>query len=134
MRISYIYGTREITSMYNYVVWRLLKRARVGQVYQGSRTIWGECEEEAEKIYERGRSGNQLLTHFQCNLCNFMNIQGRGIYKKGEGDTRLMFDIMRDNLYEFWRRELGTVRANLNMVKMLRNVDRELLGIEEGNL
>ena len=60
-----------------------------------------------------------------------MNIQGRGIYTQGEGDTRLMVDIMRDNLYEFWRRELGTVRANLNMVKMLRNVDREVLGIEE---
>ena len=44
------------------------------------------CEVDAEIRYEIGRSSDNLLTNFQCDIgvCYYQNIQGRYPNKKGE--------------------------------------------------
>ena len=37
----------------------------------------GDWERELESIYEEGRTGDHILTHFQCDLCHFQNMKGR---------------------------------------------------------
>ena len=82
-----------------------------------------------ESRYERGRSGDHLLTYFQCDLCHFRNIQGRDTNTQGEADMRSIAAIIRSTLDLFWRMESGTVSGNLTMLKKLRKVDREELGL-----
>ena len=81
--------------------------------------------------YDRGRSGNKLLTNLLRDLFHLRNIQGRDPNKQEKGEMRLMVSIRRDTLDAFWIRELGTFRCNLTMVKTLSNVAREELGLEE---
>ena len=71
---------------------------------------------------DRGRSGDNLLTHFQCDLCHFSNIQVREPNTQGEKYTRLMATIRKATLDVFVIREPGTVRGDLTMAKKLRKV------------
>ena len=60
--------------------------------------------------YDRGRSGNKLLTNLLRDLFHLRNIQGRDPNKQEKGEMRLMVSIRRDTLDAFWIRELGTFR------------------------
>ena len=63
-----------------------------------------------------------MLTHFQCDKCHFINIQGRNPDALSEKDVRLLVVIRRATLDEFGIREPGAVKGNLAMVKRLEKV------------
>lgn len=67
-----------------------------------------------------GRAGDNLLTTFQCDECQFRNIKGRSAGDREE-DIRLLKFIRRANLDAFWAREPGTVN----------NTRREVMGIRK---
>ena len=84
---------------------------------KGWKLSGGDREEESERRYERGSSGYNLLTQFQCEKCYFRNIQGRYPDTLSEKDMRLLVMVRIATLDEFWIRETGTVKGNLTMVK-----------------
>ena len=55
-----------------------------------------------------GRAGDNLLTTFQCDVCQFRNIKGRSPNETA-ADSLLLKFIRRANLDAFWAREPGTV-------------------------
>ena len=91
---------------------------------KGGKPPEGDWEEEAERRYERGISGYNLLTNSHFANLYFRNIQGRDPNSLAGRDMRLMVVIRRATLDVFRIRETGTVKGNLSMVKRLRNVSR----------
>ena len=67
-----------------------------------------------------GRAGDNLLTTFQCDVCQFRNIKGRSPNETA-ADSLLLKFIRRANLDAFWAREPGTVN----------NTRREIDGIRK---
>ena len=78
----------------------------------------------------RRRSGDNLLTHFQCDKCHFRNIEGRDPDALIEKDVRLLVTIIRNTLDEFWRRDPGMVKGKLTTAKRLGKVAGGELGLE----
>ena len=97
---------------------------------KGGKPEGGYWEEEVERRYERGISGYNLLTHFQCDQCYFRNIQGRDPDALSKKDMRLLAKIRRATLDTFWSRESGTVKGNLTIVKRLGKVESDELRME----
>ena len=71
-----------------------------------------------------------MLTHFQCDLCHFLNMNGRDPSKGSDKDERLIISIRRASLDAFWSIETVTVRGDLNMLRKMVTMDREELGLE----
>jgi hypothetical protein len=69
-----------------------------------------------EKRFWLGRNGDNLLTHFQCNLCTFRNIQRRDPIEGKPTDDLMMCCIWWANLDAFLSREKSTVSSNLGNV------------------
>ena len=84
----------------------------------------------SERSYERRRSGYHLITHFQCDQCHFINIQGRDPYALSENDMILLVKIRRATLDAFWSRGPGKVKVNFNMVNSLGKVVGDELVLE----
>lgn len=59
------------------------------------------------------RDGDNLITHFQCDLCHFRNIQRRNPVFSSTEDSRSLELIRRANLDALWSRETTTVAKNL---------------------
>jgi hypothetical protein len=57
------------------------------------------------------RNGDNLVTHFQCDLCVFRNLTMRDPMANKLGDDLLMCCIRRANLDACWSRERSTVSA-----------------------
>ena len=70
-----------------------------------------------------------MLTHFQCDLCHFINMKGRDLIKGSNKDKKLIIDIRRVSLEAFWSREPGTVKGNLTIMRKMGMMDREDLGL-----
>jgi hypothetical protein len=66
-----------------------------------------------ELRFLKGRKRDNSITPFQCNLCRFRNILGRGPVKFNLKDKEIMALIRRASLDALWAREPNTVRANL---------------------
>ena len=64
-----------------------------------------------------GRQGDNFLMPFQCDLCQFRNLQDRDPVHTHIGDTLLLEFIRRVNLDAFWSRETSTVGGNLSGLK-----------------
>jgi hypothetical protein len=69
--------------------------------------------------FMHGRAGDHLVTQFQCDLCNFRNMQRRNPTSGNARDDLLMRCIRRANLDAFWSREAETVRGNLGNLKSM---------------
>ena len=73
-----------------------------------------------------GRSGDQFMCPFQCDLCVFRTVQGRDPLGPSAADERLLACIRRVILDSFWARKPGTVEANARQlrhgVKMMANL------------
>ena len=69
--------------------------------HKGEKPSGGDYEEEAQRRYERGRSGYHLLTHFQCDKCQFGKIHGRYPDSLAEKDMRSMVLVRRATLDVF---------------------------------
>lgn len=63
------------------------------------------------------RDGDHYLVPFQCDLCQFRNIQGRNPIPLNFVDDLLLEFIRRASLDAFWARETGTVNANLGSLR-----------------
>jgi hypothetical protein len=77
-----------------------------------------------ELRFLEARNGDNLLTPFQCDLCHFRNILGRGPVPSSFKDSKILAFIRRANLDSFWAREPNTVGANLReAIRMERFAD-----------
>lgn len=64
-----------------------------------------------------GRTGDNLFTPFQCDLCHFRNLLSRDPVPSYAQDIRVLKCIRRANLDSFWARESRTVSKNLSEIK-----------------
>ena len=69
--------------------------------------------DEDPKRFKEGRDGDHLMVPFQCDVCHFVNIQGRLPQASDEQDRLLLLTIQRVVLDSLWARERSTVTANL---------------------
>ena len=70
-----------------------------------------------QKRFRVGRNGDNLITHFQCDLCIFRNIQRRDPVEGKPTDELMLCCIRRANLDSLWSREKSTVSTNLKNVR-----------------
>ena len=68
--------------------------------------------DEDPKRFKEGRDGDHLMVPFQCDICHFVNIQGRLPQASDEQDQLLLLTIQRVVLDSLWARERSTVIAN----------------------
>jgi hypothetical protein len=79
--------------------------------------IKAQVDEDGEVLEDNGlvprfrqaRSGDHLMTPFQCELCHFRNIMGRNPVTVSRLDSELMEYFRRANFDAFWARETTTV-------------------------
>jgi hypothetical protein len=62
--------------------------------------------------FKAGRVGDHLMTHFQCDLCHFRNVQGWDPSPGSLKDNMILLCIRRVNLDALWSRESSTVYQN----------------------
>ena len=98
---------------------------------KSGKELEGYWEGELEGRYEKSRTGDNLITHFQCDLCHFRNMKGIELDKGSEKDKKLVISIRRASLDEFWSREPGTVRGNLTMLRDMVKMAKEEIGLED---
>jgi hypothetical protein len=76
--------------------------------------VW--LKKRDEKRFHTARNGDNLLTHFQCDLCVFRNVHKRDPTRL-TGDELAMCCYRSANLAALWSREPGTVSSNLRLIK-----------------
>jgi hypothetical protein len=76
-------------------------------------------QEKDKARFSFARSGDHLMTRFQCDTCHFQNIRGRDILQGVGADKLLMMCVRRANLDALWSRESSTVENNRRQVGML---------------
>jgi hypothetical protein len=59
------------------------------------------------------RTGDHLITPFQCELCHFRNIYSQDPYPQVSTDREALEFFRRASLDAFWSRATSTVRGNL---------------------
>jgi hypothetical protein len=69
-----------------------------------------------EKRFRVARSGDNLISHFQCDLCVFRNIHKRDP-SKCHADELALCCLRRANLDSLWSRERSTVSNNARLVR-----------------
>jgi hypothetical protein len=62
--------------------------------------------------FKLARIGDHLMTHFQCDLCHFRNVQGWDPDPNCMNDDMILMCIRRANLDTLWSRESKTVYQN----------------------
>ena len=82
------------------------------------RKLYDEEGEELEQFEEEtrfhnGRSGDHLMTPYQCELCHFRNIYSRDPLNCRHSDREALEFFRRASLDAFWSRASSTVRGNL---------------------
>jgi len=65
-----------------------------------------------------GRPGDHWMTTFQCDVCQFINVQGRDPCNTA-ADRNVIRCIRRATLDAFWSREPGTIAKNAGQLKLL---------------
>ena len=68
---------------------------------------------------------DHIITHFQCDLCHFLNMKGRDPTKGSNKDEILIIFIRRSSINSFWSREPRTVRGDLTMLSNMGKIARE---------
>jgi hypothetical protein len=101
------------------LVWELLQAPHPG-LLSGLRAQKGD-----EKRFCVGRNGDNLITHFQCDLRTFWNIQRKNPIKGKPTDELMNCCIRRANLDSLWSREKSTVSSNVrNVVKAIQTSEQ----------
>jgi hypothetical protein len=83
------------------------------------------------KRYLVARSGDHLITPFQCDWCHFENLTGRRPESRDGKDQYLMKTIRRAQLDAFWATEPSTVSKNLSELRRGANI-ASALGCKPG--
>lgn len=91
-------------------------------------------EEEDDLLrFKEGRNGDHLLCTFQCDHCQFLNMQRRIPIPDRPKDDLLLVCIRRANLDAFWSRERSTVAQNRREgTRLVRILDTLGFGPEGG--
>lgn len=77
-----------------------------------------EVDDEEEGRYMQGRIGDHLMgACFECDVCNFRNLNKRDPVWTSQKDLRTLAYIRRASLDMFWSKESSTVRGNFNRLK-----------------
>ena len=78
-----------------------------------------------------GISGDNLMTHFQCEVCHFSNLHVRNTMSHRMADDMLLCAIRQASLNIFCSWRPGTVKNNLMMLKRIHEVGDKFLGLME---
>jgi hypothetical protein len=84
--------------------------------------------EEDKPRFLGARVGDHVVCPFQCELCHFINMEGRSPMK-GTGvsdDAETIALIRRANLDAFWSREPTTIGHNLSKINLVLQIFHEL--------
>ena len=85
-----------------------------------------------DMTHHLGRPGDHLMTHFQCEVCHFSNVQlSNPMINRLENYISLC-TIWRATLNPFWSQRPGMVKNNLIILKRIYEVGDEVLGLVEG--
>jgi hypothetical protein len=79
-----------------------------------------------EDRFKRGRNGNNLMTPFQCDKCQFINMQKMNPSLTSQKDQYLMKLIRRANLDACWAREPSLVASNLGQARKMEMIGEEI--------
>jgi hypothetical protein len=79
--------------------------------------------------YMCGRSGDHLMTPFQCDWCLFRVLTGRNPLPSDRKDEYLLCLLRRCNLDAFWAREVSTVASNRRNLDQLINLWETQVGL-----
>jgi hypothetical protein len=82
-----------------------------------------------EKRFLEARSGDHMMTPFQCDLCHFRNMMGRNPVKALWSDREILDYVRRANLDTFWSREVSTVAKNLSAARKMERKVADRLGL-----
>jgi hypothetical protein len=72
------------------------------------------------------RTGDHLMTPFQCEVCHFKNILNRDPFPSWGKDAELLELFRRANLDSFWARETSTVKNNLREAKRIEDFAKDM--------
>ena len=92
--------------------------------------LWGRRYDEDR--FQYNRSGDMLLTPFQCEWCWFINLKEGYPVPRAGGDVKLLKFIRRANLDALWSREKSTVKSNLGQERKASKM-RKNLGLPSPN-
>ena len=82
-------------------------------------------------MFMEARSGDTLMTPFQCEFCLFQNIKGRDAIEKVTRDGYMLGILRRANLDAFWARQRSTVARTVTELNRLRQLEMDF-GIKTG--
>ena len=86
-----------------------------------------QMEEDDDPLrFKEGREGDHLLCGFQCDWCQFLNMQKRLPDVESPADELLLTCVRRANLDAFWSRERSTVSQNRREGLRFVNICRTL--------
>ena len=89
-------------------------------------------EDDATR-FTSARDGDQFMTPFQCDICQFINIHNRLPNRRSHQDNLLLLCIRRVILDSFWSREPSTVHANWLEGNRFRKIQKNF-GLEMSSL
>ena len=73
-------------------------------------------DEDPER-FQVARDGDHMMVPFQCDTCQFMNIQKR-LPRSGNAQDELLLKCLRHVILDsFWSRERSTVQGNWNLIR-----------------
>ena len=75
--------------------------------------VTAEERHDIDNLYIHARSGDHLMTSFECECCHFKNIYKRTFHPHSDKDKWALKCIVRANLDAFWARKKSTVGTNL---------------------
>ena len=77
-----------------------------------------EVDDERKGMFMHGREGDHVMgVCFECDVCNFRNVNERDVCWNSDKDVRTLRYIRRVSLDVMWSRTKGTVRSTFNRMR-----------------
>jgi len=77
-----------------------------------------EVDDERKGMFMHGRDGDHVMgVCFECDVCNFRNVNERDVCWNSDKDVRTLRYIRRASLDVMWSRTKGTVRSTFNRMR-----------------
>ena len=78
-----------------------------------------EVDEEGQDRFMHARDGDHVMgVEFQCDVCNFRNMNQRDVVWQSQRDLKTLAYIRRASLDVFWSRESDTVEGNARRMRL----------------
>jgi hypothetical protein len=79
-----------------------------------------------ELRFQVGRTGDNLMTPFQCDMCHFRNMTGRDPSMVSADDRKSLKFVRKANLDALWSREPSTVNGNLLQARKMETCGEDI--------